>query len=240
MEISKSPVLRDGTTLFKNHGLNKIHLIKIDNEYRVSSRIISLGAKVKHQTVVKLLKKYEKEILNHGSWSGFKIQSKGQKTEAFLNEDQAYLLMTFLRNSETVILFKSSLVKEYSKLRKRHEKLAESHAKLEYQQNRAMGKLHRRDLTDEIKPFVEYAKNKGSTGAHFLYTNITTWINKSCGLKSVKDADEVELANISSACDIAMSTINHGMENKECYKVIKQAIKSNLGSYALLIKGGVK
>lgn len=109
--------MRDGTTLFKNHGLNNIHLSKIDNEFRVSSRVISTGANVKHQAVVKLVKKHEKELLKHGSWSGFKIQPKGQKTEAFLNEDQAYLVMTFLKNTETVVLFKSSLVKAYSKLR---------------------------------------------------------------------------------------------------------------------------
>ena len=215
--------------------LNGIILSKVNDEYRVSSRLIATGAEVQHQAVVKLLKKHELELQKHGSWSGFKIQSSGQKTESFLNEDQAYLLMTFLRNTETVVLFKSNLVKAYSKLRKQHQLLVDRHAKLEYQQNRAVGKLYRRDLTDEIKPFIEYAKNQGSKGSQFLYSNITKWINKSCGIESVADADEIELANLSTACDIAMSAIHKGMSSNESFKEIKATIKDNLHKFSSLI-----
>lgn len=98
-----------------------------------------------------------------------------------------------------------------------------------------MDKLHRRDLVDEIKPFIEYAKAQGSKGSHFLYINIAKWINQACGIESVEVADEVELANVSTACDIAMSAINKGMANNESYNDIKKTIQANLNSYALLI-----
>ena len=220
--------------------LNNIILSNVDNELCVSTRTIAEGAEVKHQAVVNLINKHRSEIEKHGNHVVFKIRDKsktGREKEAFLNEAQAALLMMLLKNTTPVIQFKSNLVEAYTRQRKQHEKLIKAHATLEYQQNKEMGILHRRDLTDEIKPFIEYAKAKGSKGSHFLYSNITKWINKSCNLKSVKDADEIELANVSTACDIAMTAINHGMTNNDCYKAIKATIKANLDSYALLIKG---
>lgn len=218
----------------------------IDNKNKValvSSRTIAKGANVKHQAIIKSVKKHEKELLKHGSWSGFKIQSSGQKKEALFNEEQASLIMMLLRNTEQVVKFKSALVSAFYKLRRKHEILIDRHAKLEYQQNRAIGKFYRRNLTSEIKPFVEYAKSQDSKGSHFLYLNVTKWINKACGIESIEAADELQLANLSSGCDIALNAINLGMANNDDYKQIKASVKSRLEAYANLLPsltGGVQ
>ncbi len=136
-----------------------------------------------------------------------------------------------------MVQLKSDLVETFSKLRRKHELLVDRHGKLEYQQNRAIGKYHRRDLTDGIKQFIEYAKAQGSKGSHFLYKNISTWVNKACGIESIDTAYERQLAYVSSACDIVLSRIQVGMSQGDCYKQITCEIKEELRIFGLCIGG---
>ena len=205
-----------------------IKLKKKNGILSVSSRLLSERMEIEHKSVINLIGKHSKYFLKHGSQPVFKIQANGQKKEAFLTEDQAYFLLSLSRNTEKVVQLKSDLIRAFSKVRREHELLVDRHAKLEYQQNRAIGKIHRRDLTDDIKPFIEYAKAQGSNGSHFLYLNITKWINKACGIESIDNADERQLANVSTACDIALTSIETGMTHGNNYKNIKSEIKENL------------
>lgn len=203
----------------------------------VSSRLLAERMKIEHKSVINSATKYSESFKNHGSLPVFKIQSKGQKKEAYFTEDQAYFLLSLSRNTEKVVQLKSDLVRAYSKLRREHELKVERIASLEYQQNKAIGKLHRRDLTDDIKPFIEYAKSQGSKGSNFLYVNITKWINKACGIESIETADERQLANVSTACDIALHCIEAGMTKGSNYKQIKKEVKSSLTKFGFWIGG---
>ena len=218
-----------------------IELKKQNDILSVSTRVIADGAGINHKSVVNLINKHSEHLESHGDYVVFKIRDKsksGREQEAFLNESQATFLMTLLQNTKQVVEFKSSLVKAYEKTRRDNEILTARNTKLEYVQNRELGKLHRRDLTDEIKPFIEYAEKQGSKGSHFLYTNITKWINSACGVDSVENASESELANVSTACDIAMNTIHAGITKAQNYKIIKNSIKSKLEIFGSLHRVG--
>ncbi len=209
----------------------------------VSSRLLAKRMEIDHKSVTNTINKHNELFKKHGDYVVFKIRDKsksGREKEAFLTEDQAYFLLSLSRNTEKVVQLKSDLVRAFSKLRRKHELLIDRNANLEYQQNRAVGKIYRRDLTDEIKPFIKYAEAQGSKGSRFLYSNITNWINKACCIESITDADEIELANISTASDIAMRAINKGIRQAENYKEIKKAIKTNLGNFSSLIHGDAK
>ena len=218
--------------------INGILLTKKRNNVVVSSRILAKGVGVQHQATTKLATKHQSEVEKHGSWSGFIIQPSGQKKEAFFNEEQAAFILMLLRNTPTVVSFKSALVSAFYKLRRKHERLMDRHARLEYQQNRLIGKYHRRDMTDIIKPFVDYSTHQGSKGARFLYSNITKWTNKTCGTKSIETADELQLSHHSTVCDIVTNTIHQGIANNANYTDIKTEIKSKLGSFSNLL--GIK
>ncbi len=80
---------------------------------------IAEGVGNTHKTVIQLVRNNRKDFEEFGSL-GFEIQvSKrdgkgGQKREvAILNEPQATLLMTYMRNNDTVRAFKKALVKAF-------------------------------------------------------------------------------------------------------------------------------
>ena len=72
---------------------------------------------LKHKQFVFLIRKYEKEFLELGQVAFEKrLSTQGSATEfAELNEDQATFLITLLKNTDIVLRFKLTLVKEFRK-----------------------------------------------------------------------------------------------------------------------------
>lgn len=110
------------------------------NEPMTTSLAIAAGTENEHASVMLLVRKFISELETFGKVSfevapegnsRFEIgksvvevnnprDSKGRRTEiAFLNEPQATLLITFLRNSEIVVRFKVALVKAFYEMRDR-------------------------------------------------------------------------------------------------------------------------
>ena len=94
------------------------------NEPMTTSLAIAEGTENTHQAILKLVKTYINQLQEFGR-VGFEIRpfdtAGGIQTRevAFLNEPQATLLITFLRNSEIVVRFKVALVKAFFELRDR-------------------------------------------------------------------------------------------------------------------------
>lgn len=83
------------------------------------SSIVAECAETKHETVQRLIRKRETDLEEFGK-VGFEIRpsKSGQKEKHFmLNEQQATLLITFMRNTEPVIQFKKALVKAFYDMR---------------------------------------------------------------------------------------------------------------------------
>ncbi|MGB3750449.1 MAG: Rha family transcriptional regulator, partial [Arcobacteraceae bacterium] len=99
------------------------NLIQIVNsEARVSHRIIADGTNNKQDNINQLINKHLSDFQEFGEVEVqlSKVQTPGgvQKQKTFmLNEQQATLLMTYLRNSEIVRRFKIRLVKEFYALK---------------------------------------------------------------------------------------------------------------------------
>lgn len=97
------------------------------NEPMTTSLAIADGTENSHESVIKLVRKYVEDLQEFGPF-GFEIQ-KGcplpqggyaKSTEfAYLNEPQATLLITYLRNTDTVRRFKIALVKAFYEMRDR-------------------------------------------------------------------------------------------------------------------------
>ncbi|NEW62621.1 hypothetical protein GMA11_04355 [Granulicatella sp. zg-ZJ] len=120
-----------------------MELVYIDGKkepYTLSS-IVADCADVKRHTVTRTIRK---NIERFGK-VGFKIQpmKSGQHSKDYiLNEQQATLLITFLKNTEQVADFKEKLVKAFFELRKEVEN---------FKISRALEKPQRKTLMDAIK-----------------------------------------------------------------------------------------
>jgi phage regulator Rha-like protein len=106
----------------KNNSTTEILKI-IDSEPRISHRLIAEHTNNQQKNIVELINKYtdkfelfgaipfETEVLKAG-------RGTTKSRTYFLNESQATLLMTFLRNNEIVVNFKVALVQAFYEMRK--------------------------------------------------------------------------------------------------------------------------
>ena len=100
-----------------------VYLIPNTEEPFTTSEVIAECAGVRRDTVQKLVQRHEKDLREFGR-VGFEIrtlQTRGGQQMAkvyHLNEQQATLLLTFLRNTPVVIEFKKELVRQFFAMRK--------------------------------------------------------------------------------------------------------------------------
>ncbi|AHG63166.1 Rha family transcriptional regulator [Advenella mimigardefordensis] len=87
-------------------------------ELVTTSMAIALGTSNDHASVIKLVREYKLDLEEFGLLDFKSESSGGRPTEyAVLNEQQATLLITYMRNSEIVRTFKKRLVKAFYELR---------------------------------------------------------------------------------------------------------------------------
>lgn len=94
------------------------------NEPMTTSEVFADGVQLQHKNVLALIRKYVEDLSSFGRVAfetrPFATESGNQWREvAYLNEPQATLLITYLRNSEVVRRFKIALVKAFYELRDR-------------------------------------------------------------------------------------------------------------------------
>lgn len=100
-----------------------VYLSPNTEEPFTTSEVIAECAGVKRDTVQKLVQRHEKDLREFGK-VGFQIRplsgsKTGQTVKVYhLNEQQATLLLTFLRNTPAVIGFKKELVRQFFSMRK--------------------------------------------------------------------------------------------------------------------------
>lgn len=125
-----------------------------DDEPFTTDEIIASCAQVRRSTVTRLIRNHQKDLETFGR-VGFEIralQTKGgiQNVKLYhLNEQQATLLITYLRNTEPVKAFKKALVREFYAMRAEIAR---------FKALRTEGKPQRRSLTDMIRDNPNHSK----------------------------------------------------------------------------------
>lgn len=113
--------------------------------------------------------------------------------------------------------------------------------------SRQQSKIARREETDMIKKFVEYAKNQGSKNADMYYIHITKATNKTlqllqCNEPSTRDfLDKLEISQLIYSEMVVKTSLEKYMEMNIPYKEIFKLVKEDLLKCADLISiKGVK
>ena len=137
--------------------------------------------------------------------------------------------------------------KYFIEIEKQYKKLENQKYNEHWLDIRFKGKLLRRSLTDEMTAFVEYAKQQGSKNADKYYMLITKLVNeKLFGVsslnkigKNLRDyCDFVQLAHITTAESIIITTLVNEIDNDTPYKEIYKIIASKIDDFGLLIPKG--
>lgn len=145
-----------------------MELVYLDGKkepYTLSS-IVADCADVKHRHLKILLNKHKEDFEQFGKVT-FKISPSeaGQMVRDYiLNEQQATLLITYLRNTEPVRAFKKALVKAFFEMR---DEVAE------FRLQRALEKPRRKILTEAIKCWENAPKHAYSSMTNLLLKGVT-------------------------------------------------------------------
>ena len=169
----------------------------IDSEPKVSSLIIAENSNNQHKSIMQLCRKYIDELRSFGrvTFEMLPFETNGgvQKKEIiYLNEQQVYLLLTFMKNSSIIIKFKIALVREFFKMREllqNEKRVKEDRDLLEFNYryflNTAMmdkleylyGKEATQNFYAKLIPNIDYKKSKKEkniTTEHFIENHIIT------------------------------------------------------------------
>lgn len=134
---------------------------KVDSVPFTTSEVIAEFAGVKHHAVQQLITKHEADFKEFGliAFEMRKLGGRGRpETIYHLNEEQAALLMTYLKNTAQVRAFKKELVRQFYEMRRELVKREVRRAEL---------KPTRRELTDAIRDCIPDSPHKSMWYRHY-------------------------------------------------------------------------
>lgn len=195
-----------------------------------TSEIIAAGAGVQRRTVDHLLLAHKTDFEEFGILR-FEIAKTGGRGRPeiiyHLNEQQATLLMTYLKNTEVVRAFKKELVRQFYAMRS----LLLERASPVWQDARSLGKEIRRQETETIKRLVDYAAAQGSRNAGMYYVNLSRLADATVGIVERDKAQVVQLTALLLVEQTIAREIMADIEAGEPYWAIYQAIKDRLSAF---------
>ena len=172
-----------------------------------TSAIIAECAEVKHDTVQNLIRNHQEDFESYGI-IGFeirKLDGRGRPMKIYrLNEQQATLLITYLKNTAPVRKFKMNLVKAFFEMR---DELSKRHLQ------RELEKPKRKSLTEAIQTWEKAPKHAYSTLTNLLLKGVTGK-NKAQLMKERESKNGIdgltsaELTNYQRLEDMAIAMIN--------------------------------
>ena len=224
------------------------NLVKVDRNMLVTtSEIIANGVNNIHKNVVELIQRHEKRIKRFRNGilpfetEKRKAGERGRPKKYYiLDEKQAMFLISLMDNSEEVLDFKEELINEFFRMKKQLISIEIQHSNEIWLEQRKQIKEIRKNTTDIIKKFVEYAKEQGSKNAERYYSNITKMENKALFFiqekyKNIRDILNIKQLNeLKQADEIIEKALEDGMENLMYYKDIFKLAKLRVETFSEL------
>lgn len=185
--------------------------------YTLSS-IVAECTNLQHHTITRTIRKHQARFERFGK-VGFKIQAmkSGQNTKDYiLNEQQATLLITFLKNTEQVANFKTNLVKAFFKMREELSK---------FRMQRALEKTKRKTLHDSIVSWNQAPKHAHSTMNNLLLKAVTDRNAKQLreergGYNGIDSLTSDELEQYQAFEDMVIAMISLNMSYQEIKSLV--------------------
>lgn len=227
-----------------------IKLETIEGEQRVDSRLIAKELGVENRFLIRTIKNYQSDFEEFGvvrfQNALPKKKSKGGMPQifAFLNKEHANLYLTYSKNTFEARQLKKKLVRTFAYYEKALMRQLRKEGQLAWQQARSKGKLIRREETDTIKLFAEYATAQGSKNAKMYYVNISKMVNKSLFFfeqalpkpNIFRDLlDRFQIANLTTADILVAKTLKEEMLKGTHYKDIYTVVKGKVEALADVI-----
>ena len=199
-----------------------------------TSEIIADVAGVRRHAVNQLIQKHKADFEEFGilAFEMPKKTGRGRPERNYrLNEQQATLLMTYVRNTETVRAFKKELVKQFYAMR---ALLMERNSPI-WQDTRSLTREVRRIEAAAIAELVQYANAQGATAAQWYYATISRLANKTAGITNRDTAHVEQLTALILIERVITEEIRAGISAGKPYKEIYTDLQTRLSGIQALV-----
>lgn len=213
----------------------------------INSVKIATMLDVPHRDLLRTIEKIVLRIKNNAQCGALKfppiykesnfLNKMGRTYKMYDMNEQAYMkLAMHLKGYEEAERVQDAIIEAFSLMKN----ALLNHENASWLDSRRMGKLIRRNETDTIKEFVEYATKQGSKSAFRYYSNITKMTNKALELLVQTDYGEKlrDLADIQALGFIqllenrAAQAIRYGIDEGLPYKHIYKYAKTEVNNLA--------
>ncbi len=195
----------------------KTNLSILNNQQVMSSKEIAELTGKEHNHIMRDIRKIEEELgASISGQSSYKTEQNKELPMLLLDKENSLLLV-----SGYSVVLRQKIIKRWQEL--------ENQVKQEQDRltARHQGKITRRLETNEIKSFVEYAKNQGSKSPDKYYIHITNMTNTILGIAS-GERDKLtghQLRQVDMLESVVRATLPHLMEANIPYKDVFQSLK---------------
>ena len=218
-----------------------MQLVEISkNEVYAESGVVSRKFGMKHSELTKTIRKVISKIDDlRGGIAPPKYYTEGReyrgnKFTAYIMSREFFSLVAMRLTNKKAFEWQVKFNKAFYEMERRLiVKDSNSNDQI-WIENRSRGKLARREETDTIKSFVNYATKQGSTKANFYYKHITNATYKALGLitqrkPKLRDVmTYMELAELQLMEHRAKQLLTKYMELERNYKDIYNCVKDDL------------
>ncbi len=222
--------------------MNNLLTIKKDEIY-IATDILAKELDRQHKIIYNLVNIYKKEIEMLGALHFENVPNTGEKGGGtkkiyYLNKKQYIFLITNMRTKAdeltTVMKAKLEIADKFVDMEKWILDQKTQKANQEYIETRGKSKLGRKQETDVIKEFIEYAKSQGSKSADKYYMIFSKMENSAFFILKEKFKNVREILNITQLSKIIIAdmivkqAIIEGMDKQTPYKDIFQEAKKRV------------
>jgi Rha family phage regulatory protein len=167
---------------------------------------------------------------------------RGKDFEAAVMDRDAFMFLVMRFETQKAYEMQIAFIKAFKEMERRLLQTEANRKDQSWIASRESGKIGRKDETDVIKEFVEYATAQGSKSAQFYYKHITMATYRALELlvqRKPKLRDTLncyELAELLLAERLVMVKLKEYMDKGRNYKDIYETVADDLIAYASTIR----
>jgi Rha family phage regulatory protein len=201
------------------------------------SSLVARKFGTKHIYVVRIIKKLITDIgdlrgiSNHPKFEIEKRSYRGNNYEAYLMDRRFFSLLSMRFKGKKALEWQIKFNDAFYLMETRLLQGSKNKSDMAWIGFRDQGKLTRKNETDTIKKFVEYATAQGSKSAKFYYKHITNASYKALGLMAQSKPKLRESMNIIEISELMLAEryaegllkkyMKTGMKYKDIYKFVR-------------------
>lgn len=218
-----------------------MNLVEVNkDEIFCDSLVVSKKFGQKHAYTVRTIKKLIEDISdlrvisNHPKVVEEERVYRGTKYTAYLMNRPFFSLLAMRMKGKKAIEWQLKFNNAFYEMEKRILQGQVNDSDSSWISSRSQGKIARKEETDAIKIFVEYATAQGSQSAKYYYKHITNATYKALGLMAQKDPklrnsmSIYEVSQLLLAEKLAKDKLIEYMNLGRNYKDIYQSVKEDL------------